>query len=84
MQVEHQMTAHRFVISMAEGQARLEYSLRDHWVNVFHTWVPDSLRGQGVADALMKACLHWCQQQHYELVATCGYAVRWLERKQRD
>ena len=42
------------------------------------------LRGQGVADALMQACLQWCEQQHYQLVATCSYAVRWLERKQRS
>ena len=48
-----------------------------------HTWVLDSLRGQGVADALMQACLQWCEQQHYQLVATCSYAVRWLERKRR-
>jgi predicted GNAT family acetyltransferase len=46
-----------------------------------HTWVPDTLRGQGVADALMQSCARWCEQQHYQLVATCSYAVRWLERK---
>ena len=84
MQVEHQPAQHRFIVSLAAGQARLEYSLQETWVNIVHTWVPESLRGQGVADALMQACMHWCEQQHYQLVATCSYAVRWLERKQRS
>jgi len=51
MQVEHQPAQHRFIVSLAAGQARLEYSLQETWVNIVHTWVPDSLRGQGVADA---------------------------------
>ena len=83
MQVEHQVTDHRFVVQLPEGVARLEYSLQPPWVNIFHTWVPEPLRGQGVADALMRACQGWCQQQGYQLVATCSYAVRWLEHKQR-
>lgn len=51
MQVEHQPAQHRFIVSLAAGQARLEYSLQESWVNGIHTRVPDSLRGQGAADA---------------------------------
>lgn len=80
MQVEHQVTDHRFVVQLPEGVARLEYSLQPPWVNIFHTWVPDSLRGKGVADALMRACADWSTQQHLQMVATCSYALRWLDR----
>ena len=79
--IEHQPEAHRFVIRWPEGEARLEYSLQSRWVNVTHTWVPNELRGRGVADALMLACQEWCQREGLQLVATCSYAVRWLERK---
>lgn len=83
MQVLHEGERHRFVVVLPEGEARLEYALRDRWVNVVHTWVPDSLRGRGVADAMMKACVDFCRQQHLQLVATCSYAVRWLEHKRQ-
>ena len=79
--IAHHPGAHRFVLSLPEGEARLEYSLQSQWVNITHTWVPNELRGKGVADALMQACQQWCQQQGLQLVATCSYAVRWLERK---
>ena len=79
--IEHQPEAHRFVIRLPEGEARLEYSLQSRWVNITHTWVPNELRGRGVADALMLACQEWCLREGLQLVATCSYAVRWLERK---
>lgn len=79
--IEHQPEAHRFVIRLPEGEARLEYSLQSRWVNITHTWVPNELRGRGIADALMLACQEWCQREGLQLVATCSYAVRWLERK---
>ena len=79
--IEHQPEANRFVIRLPEGEARLEYSLQSRWVNITHTWVPNELRGRGVADALMLACQEWCQREGLQLVATCSYAVRWLERK---
>ena len=79
--IEHQPEAHRFVIRLPEGEARLEYSLQSRWVNITHTWVHNELRGRGVADALMLACQEWCQREGLQLVATCSYAVRWLERK---
>lgn len=80
VQVQHQRDLHRFIITLPDGVARLEYSLQEKWVNIFHTWVPDSLRGKGVADALMRACADWCGQQHLQMVATCSYALRWLDR----
>ena len=61
--IAHQPGAHRFVLSLPQGEARLEYSLQSQWVNITHTWVPNELRGKGVADALMQACQQWCQQQ---------------------
>ena len=53
--IAHQPGAHRFVLSLPQGEARLEYSLQSQWVNITHTWVPNELRGKGVADALMQA-----------------------------
>ena len=78
MQVEHQPAQHRFIVSLAAGQARLEYSLQETWVNIVHTWVPDSLRGQGVAGQLMQAVVEQLKSKGLRAVPTCSYAVKWF------
>jgi uncharacterized protein len=49
-------------------------------VNVNHTYVDPSLRGQGVASTLMQEVMKNIQNQHLKVVATCPYAVVWLKK----
>ena len=45
-----------------------------------HTFVDPSLRGQGAADALVRAALEQIRESGGQVEATCSYAVRWLEK----
>jgi GNAT superfamily N-acetyltransferase len=47
-------------------------------VNINHTYVDDSLRGQGVADQLLRACTDDLRAGGKQAVATCSYAKRWF------
>ena len=47
-------------------------------VNIDHTFVDDSLRGQGVAGQLMKATAEQLRSQNKKAVLTCSYAVNWF------
>lgn len=47
-------------------------------VNIDHTFVDDSLRGQGVAGQLMKAAAEQLRSQNKKAVLTCSYAVNWF------
>jgi predicted GNAT family acetyltransferase len=49
-------------------------------VNVNHTYVDRSLRGQGVADKLMTALAKDLKKNNKKAVATCSYAVDWFEK----
>jgi len=49
-------------------------------VNVNHTYVDGSLRGQGVADKLMTALAKDLKKSNKKAVATCSYAVDWFEK----
>lgn len=49
-------------------------------VNINHTFVDTSLRGQGVASMLMKEAYDEIKKQDKTVVATCSYAVTWFER----
>lgn len=49
-------------------------------VNITHTQVDSSLRGQGVAGKLTKACADQLRSDGRKAVLTCSYAVRWFEK----
>lgn len=49
-------------------------------VEINHTFVDDSLRGQGVAGRLMNAAADQIRSQGKKAVATCSYAVGWFEK----
>lgn len=45
-----------------------------------HTFVDDSLRGQGVAAQLVRAAVDQIHAQGGSVTATCSYAAGWLEK----
>lgn len=48
-------------------------------VNINHTYVDESLRGQGVAGQLMTAAADKLRSENKKACATCSYAVKWFE-----
>jgi uncharacterized protein len=51
-----------------------------HTVNIDHTFVDDSLRGQGIAEKLLEAAASTLRQQNRNAYPTCSYAVKWFEK----
>lgn len=49
-------------------------------VNVNHTYVDHSLRGQGVADKLLTALAKDLKKNSTKATATCSYAIDWFEK----
>ena len=45
-----------------------------------HTFVDSSLRGQGVADQLVRAALEQIRENGGTPTATCSYAAGWLKK----
>lgn len=51
-------------------------------VVINHTFVDDSLRGQGIAGKLMQAVGNQVRSQGKFLYCTCPYAVKWFNSHQ--
>ena len=49
-------------------------------VNVMHTVVDKSLRGQGIAGKLMMALVEKMEKEGRKLELTCSYAIDWFEK----
>ena len=80
--VIHEPEQQRFV-SVLEGQESvLEYRLLpDQGIDFTRTFVPESLRGQGIAEKLVRTGISWARAQDFELTASCWYVSRILKRR---
>jgi uncharacterized protein len=52
----------------------------DAIVNITHTFVDDSLRGQGAAGKLMQAAANVIRKNSWKAKITCSYAVVWFQK----
>ena len=53
--------------------------------NIYHTFVDESLRGQGIANELVtRAYKEITEVRKAKVIATCSYARKWLERKNKS
>ncbi len=53
-------------------------AISDTTVNFNHTYVDPSLRGQGVAGAMLSAAVADVKARGLKAKATCSYAVKWF------
>ena len=58
--------------------AEVTFPARDGVAVIDHTFVDDSLRGQGVAGQLVQAALAQIRERGGTPAATCSYAAHWL------
>lgn len=49
-------------------------------LDINHTFVDDSLRGQGVAGKLLQAAVEEIRKQGKKAAASCSYAKVWFEK----
>ncbi len=71
----------RYVIRRPEGEAELTLSvLTPTRVIADHTLVPNSLRGQGLAQALLDALLDDARSQGFTIVPLCPFVASQARR----
>ena len=60
--------------------AEITFPDRDGAAEIDHTFVDDSLRGQGVAGELMRAAVDQIRAEDKRARAVCTYARSWFEK----
>tara|TARA_R110002167_G_scaffold305579_1_gene509770 strand:- start:60160 stop:60417 length:258 start_codon:yes stop_codon:yes gene_type:complete len=76
--VQHQASQHRFVVVTQGVEAMLEYHLDGQNIDFHRTFVPPTLRGQGIAEKLVRTGLAWAKAQKLNVSASCSYVVKFL------
>lgn len=52
--------------------------LRSGVVNIKHTYIDESLRGQGIAGKMMKVVAERLKKGELQAELSCSYAIRWF------
>jgi predicted GNAT family acetyltransferase len=53
--------------------------VKENVVNIDHTYVDNSLRGQGIAGRLMEETVSQLRENDLKATLSCSYAVKWFE-----
>lgn len=87
MNIQHQQQNQQgeFFLLDQQGKkvAKLTYFFVDQkTINANHTYVDESLRGQGVAEKLYQALVKFVREQGLNLIPSCSYiALKWQREK---
>lgn len=61
--------------------AEIEFEkIKEDTYSIYHTFVDESLRGQGIASKLVEKAVEEIKKKNCKIEATCSYAKKWLEK----
>ena len=80
MDIKHLTDKQRFYVEIEGHTAHVDYNIEDGGLDIRHTIVPNEIGGRGIAAALVRTAYDYALQQRLQPVATCSYAVHWLEK----
>ncbi|MCR5230961.1 MAG: N-acetyltransferase [Solobacterium sp.] len=63
--------------------AEIDFPSEDGVYYITHTFVDESLRGQGIASLLVQEAVSDIEKHGGKVQAVCSYAKRWLEKRQQ-
>lgn len=80
MDIRHLSDRHRFYTEVEGYTAYVDYQIVDGGLDIRHTIVPRPIGGRGIASDLVRATYDYARAEGLKPVATCSYAVLWLEK----
>ena len=80
MVIVHEPEKGRFYTIVNGFKAHVAYHIKDGSLDIRHTIVPEEIGGRGIASELVKATYDYAVSEGLKPVATCRFAVIWLER----
>ena len=80
MEIIHNEAKQQFYVEVEGQLAHVDYVVEDGGLDIRRTLVPQALGGRGIAGQLVEAAYDYALAHGLKPVATCSYAVRWLEK----
>jgi len=79
LKVKHNSKGHKFYIKLGEDEALLIYrDVSPGVIDLYHTEVPQSLQGKGIAKKLAQEAFEYVVNQNLKMRVTCTYLQKYL------
>ncbi|MEO6193040.1 MAG: GNAT family N-acetyltransferase [Thermoanaerobaculia bacterium] len=79
LEVKNDEKAGKFYATVEGQEAKIEYEKSGEVYDLQHTFVPEGLRGHGVAEQLVTGALEQIQRQGGKFVPSCHYIQDFLK-----
>ncbi|GAK60615.1 hypothetical protein U27_00512 [Candidatus Vecturithrix granuli] len=81
MNILHDQTTRRFYSILDGSEAEMTYRQVDETTLDFnHTYVPPSLRGQGIAERIVQEAVKYAQEHGFGVIPSCSYVRIFFKR----
>ncbi|MCP9338827.1 GNAT family N-acetyltransferase [Stutzerimonas xanthomarina] len=82
LNIHHDRTSHQFETVVDGHRAYLAYvDLGKQTLDIYRTFVPDALRGRGIAAVLAQHALAYAEREGYTVIPSCSYVEWYIERQ---
>lgn len=78
MEILHDTQKQKFYIVVDGLESHLEYIKTEKVLNLNHTFVPNELRGKGIAAKLVEAALAYVKANNLKIIPSCWYVAGYI------
>lgn len=80
MEIIHDIENQKFYVIVENMESHLEYVKVNNVLNLNHTYVPNALRGKGIAGKIVKAALTYAEENNLKIIPSCSYVAAYIRR----
>lgn len=74
-----------FIENNGKTVAKISYSPQGNGViSIDHTYISPSLRGQGIADELVRKVIGYAREEDLKIIPVCSYAGHYFDKNVED
>jgi|TARA_R110000796_G_scaffold234450_1_gene353173 uncharacterized protein len=82
--IQHDTQDKQFYVAIDGSRAYLAYmDLGKKTLDIYRTYVPNALRGKGLAALLTEHALKFAADQGYTVIPSCSYVERYMLRQEK-
>lgn len=80
MKIVHDEESQKFCLTLNGKESYLYYRLRDNVMDLASTYVPQEMRGKGIAAKIVEAALKFARENKYSIIPSCSYVDVYIRR----
>lgn len=82
--IQHDLADKQFYVTIDGSRAYLAYmDLGRKTLDIYRTFVPNALRGKGLAAKLTERALQFANEEGYQVIPSCSYVERYMQRQEK-